>query len=241
MAHEIASALVYSKELEQPLAEVWLDWLQKPEATPEEFSRYLREAFPPISISIHTRLLSSCDELIDELAIDGSFLQADYPALYRIVDSAGTLLRNIIQGVKKAARDNEAWESSALPGAFQLRDKIHELEHLKTVLLMNWTRELNELLKHAQPDVDEIISLTDCCISAYLAEPDRDLYALSKKEKSVSLIPTSQTKKLTEDLRQAEKSLRKWLPEGTLSEVNGQIARIEERAEEEEKRALPNA
>lgn len=205
ITNEIVSSLVYSKDLELPLKEIYDKEFSNPQQTKSDFEKYLENEFKPITSAIHTPLLNTYEGIINDLETDSAFLQNDYPGLFRILKSIVTLFSNIIINHKSFVRDENVWKKILLL-QFDDRLRFDSLDKLKTeifhVLVVNLLKRLRD---RDQPDIDDMLKMLDLTVDVYLSKDEERLFAVSRAERKIGLVPISDTKKITDDLKEAEK------------------------------------
>jgi hypothetical protein len=156
-----------------------------------------------------------------------AFLQSDYPGLFRVVISIQTLFGNVVRNAKRQVRDDDTWKK-LLPEVYGERDKLQSLEKVRIRLLHIFMAFILTTLKDkSQPNINDVLNILDLTVDAYLACTDKGLYALSRKEKGVQLVSMSETKTISDDLRQAEKCLSLLLRQDELLSYREHISRQE--------------
>lgn len=232
LANEIASSVVYSREMECPLQEIWEEWFegQNPKSM-EDFKTYLKRQFPPVTVAANSRLQKSHEELLAALELNGESLRFSYPGLFRIVSADKTLFRNIVAKARLLAHDNSVWEDQLLPGCFEKHDQIRSVDKLKAIILTNFVATMGTWFKKGQADINDLLEITQICANSYLSLSDKKILQASAQERSAKLDTLPERSTLIEDLDDAETALKRWMPQDTITKYNQHVTRLKQRME----------
>jgi|SRR6187399_582791 len=209
LARELASLVVHSRDLELPLEDLFKYCRPNSTSKPsrDEVEKYLDEYFPAITVPLNTPLVRQCQQLTTSIASDISLYQTTFPGLYRVVSSIALLLANIVNNEKAIARDEEFWKA-VLPDLMENEDRITSLAHMKGVITDVITMIVMTHMKEARTEIALLNQMTNLVFEAYLDKTPAELKYLSRAERKEKMLSTSETGRITDDLREAERGLR---------------------------------
>jgi hypothetical protein len=209
---EVVRSVVFSKELERPLKQVLdLFFNATPRPAEDELVEFMEKKFPPITVAVHSPLVDSYESLLIQIDSDLAKYQTEFPALYRVFSAVRGLLGNVERALKRTAKSDELW-GTLIPQMFKKETERHDLDGFRdriAIALIGLSSQA--MAEKGQRAIDNALTLLDIVADAYLALPEHRVLRWSKYEKSVRMIPLKDTKKTTDDLREAEKALKKLL------------------------------
>lgn len=229
LANEIVNSVVYSPDVEVALDEIFERFFRLDSFDEAVWTEYSTEQFPVITTAIRSPAVEKYEEVLFATESTIAQYQVDYPGLFRVLRSTLTLFQNAITGNKELIRNEDMWRKIIKDALLPRRSSIGSVQKLK--------RELAEFLvglsqKHMEATDKQVVSLLsviDLVTDAYLARSERNLIAISRKERKQVLIPMSKTETITQDLREAEKCLRLVLSQDDALNYRESVARIEAR------------
>jgi len=228
ISNEFVSIIIRSYDLELPLRDVF-NKIKQDDLKKEDFEQYIKEYFPPITVPIHTPILEVYENLLEDLEQDVSFLQTEYPGLFRIIKSIQVYFSAVINNNKELIRDTELW-AELLLGSFEDKNNYDNLDRYKNYIFHSLVIALmSKQEENDQPIIDDLIKLIDLTTDAYLATGTKRMYELSSLEKETKLQDILITKEITDDLREAEKALNYLFTNQQLLNYREYVVKIEQR------------
>ena len=230
---EIANCIVYSENLTSRLHRIFNTYFATNNISKEDFAKKLETDFGPITVSIHTALLNEIDRMVNENKLNAEIIRKDYPCLYRILISVNIFFENIIVGyIEKIVRNEELWKTNLLHffekrsefrDVRSLQEKIFDLFLYLAIKESEWEQRRTTILL-------EILNLT---VNAYLELSDNKLYKTKDREKKLALRKTEQ---ISDDLREAEKGLKRVLSQNQIREYRKLVVEFEEQCRKHKNR-----
>ncbi len=205
LAHEVSETVVFSPSITYALNKLVNDIRDK-DISDEELERYVKDNFPAVTPSVNSALIEKIENIISIVKSDIGELRITFPGLYRVVSPILSVLSIIVGHHKQITRNDDLWRK-VLPEILRKeKDKsVEDIQHiLQRIFLAICHKRVTE---HDQDDIDDLLSALDLTLDAYLEKSNKELADISRKERRVKFTPTSQTKRISDNLREAEKAL----------------------------------
>nr|WP_294862633.1 hypothetical protein [uncultured Fluviicola sp.] len=208
ITHEIVSNVIYSKNLDRTLSKIFNKYfLINNTISLEELENNIDEDFPPITISIHTELLSQYNFLLRQNSEQASKIYTDYPCLYRVYESVNFIFSQTINLSKHIARDEKIFidvitEMKSNNETFESIDDFKEQFYMGFMHLIGQKHQESD-----QHDINDVLSLLDLTTNAYMRLNDSYLFKQRVKESKIDYKDFDKTDSIFEDLIEAEKGL----------------------------------
>ncbi|EKQ69895.1 hypothetical protein OsccyDRAFT_1545 [Leptolyngbyaceae cyanobacterium JSC-12] len=229
LTNEMANCVVYAKDLEIPLNEIFVNFFNPPSSEKEvELTKHIEESFPSITVPIHSPLIEVYDSIMFDISSDLALYQIESPGFYRVMFSLRTLFTIIERQIKKILRDEDIWKK-ILVNLLDRKD-IQSFDKLRYILTNVFIAVIqDQYLRATQKDIDNLLGISSIVSNAYLSLTEDKLVRFSKLEKQQNLIPTYGTETITADLQEADKCLRLLLNEEDLKKYRELVVRFDER------------
>lgn len=229
LTNEMVNCVVYAKDLEIPLHEIFVSFFN-PSSTGkgEELGNHIKDTFPAITVPIHSPLIEAYDTILLDMSSDLALYQIESPGLYRVMFSLRTLFSNIKIRIKKLLRKENIWKEIlvSLLDSMDIQDS-DKLKRTVTEIFIAMIQK--QYLLETQKDIDNLLEISSIVSNAYLSLAEDKLIKFSKLEKRQSLIPTYKTDTISADLQEADKCLRLLLNEEDLRKYRELVIRFDER------------
>jgi hypothetical protein len=234
LTNEMVNCVVYSKDLEIPLNEIFINFFNPPSTEKEEeLKKHIEEFFPSITVPIRSPLLVSYDTLIFDISSDLALYQMEAPGFHRVMLSLKTLFKNIENQIKVISRDEDLWKE-ILVSLLEKKD-IPDLDRLRYELSTIFIAVIQQqYLRQNQENIDNLLEISSIVSDAYLSLTEDMLLKLTKLEKRQVLIPASKTKTIIEDLEEADKCLLFLLDTDAMRKYRELVVRFDERNKSKE-------
>lgn len=234
LAHELAAAVVYAKELDFLFLDLWRSHFSPEQGSnKEDLRKYLEEWFEAnsITVPIHSPIVERYEASVTEMETAIAPYQSDYPGLYRVLNSIATAFSRILGIRKRMVRDEKMiWTRIISEVVLDDKPLIDSIERLRQRVANALTQlGIVQGVETDSKDIPDLITLLMIVTDAYLAKTDKELVALARRERKLSLVPLSETQKYTQDLREAEKALAFILPREQALRYREAVVRIENR------------
>jgi hypothetical protein len=229
LTNEMANCVVYSKDLEIPLDEIFASFFNPPSPDKgEELGNHIKDSFPAITVPIHSPLIEAYDSILFDISSDLALYQIESPGFYRVMFSFRTLFSIIKTRIKSILRDENIWKKILIN---QLgRKDIQDSDKLRRTVTDIFIFVIQkQYLLEIQKDIDNLLEISSIVSNAYLSLAEDKLIKFSRLEKQQSLIPTYGTDTITADLEEADKCLRLLLNEEDLRKYRELVVRFDER------------
>lgn len=229
MVHEQAEAVVTNPSTRHLLGNIHANVFAREDASEKDLEEYLERTQPSITAPVRGPVTAEFESLISSMQTDVAPYQLDFPGLFRVIDSARNLFRNIYRNSVNMVRAREVW-AEALKVMFRQRDALPSVPDLEQAMIRHLIG-LNayKIAQHDQKDIDDFLFMIEMVTTVYLEMPEAELMRQSAKARGEKLKRLSETPTISEDLREAEKCLRHALPQEQLLEFRGRVSRFEER------------
>jgi hypothetical protein len=234
LTNEMVNCVVYSKDLEIPLKEIFIKFFNPPSTEKkEELKKHIEEFFPSITVPIRSPLLVSYDTLIFDISSDLALYQIEAPGFHRVMLSLKTLFRNIENRIKEILGTEDIWKE-ILSGLLEDNDiqDFDKLRYRLSTIFIHGIRR--EYLSQTQKNIDNLLEISSIVSDAYLSLTEDKLVKLTKIEKQQILIPVSKTVTIIEDLQEADKCLLFLLDSDALRKYRELVVRYDERSKSKE-------
>jgi hypothetical protein len=231
LGDELVTAAVYSRSMLVPLKRI-LDtvFLGDGELT-GDVKEQIHERLGVITVAIDSSIAREYEDTVRELLSDSARYQTSYPGLYRVLRSLAILYGNVLEMEKGVARDERAWANEISILLEDERENITNLDQLKYHLSSRLIRGSAYLASEARKELGDLGEILDLVTDGYLAHDEASLVRLSRKERGETIKPLSNTKTITEDLREAEKALQHMLSRDELLKYREIVTRFDSRRE----------
>ncbi|WOD40492.1 hypothetical protein [Nodosilinea sp. E11] len=230
LANEVVNCVIHSRDLELPLLDILNDFFKSDTATEEELKAYIVERFPFISTPIHSDTVSLFDDLTVMISSDLARYQVDAPGFYRVMSSLRDLYSIIETNLKNIIRNEKHWIAYLTYLFKNAKDEIQDVGRLKQRLANLFITEINNsYLLRSRKDTSDLSHIARMVSHAYLSLNETNLFKFSKTERRQDLKPISND--ISDNLREAEKSLKHLLEPDNLHKYWELMARFEERNE----------
>jgi hypothetical protein len=209
LARELASTAVHSRDLELPLEDLYAFCRPASGERPsqQEVTDYLEKNFPVITVPLNTQLVRDYQALSTSIAADIALYQTTFPGIFRVVSSIALLLENVLSNEKAIARDEKLWKA-VIPELMEDDGRIVSLEHMKWTIAEVLTAIVMTHMKESRKQIELLTQMLDLVFEAYLNKTAAELNELGKLERGEKIRAMAETKRIPEDLHEAEKCLR---------------------------------
>lgn len=244
LSYDVVSNVAYSDTLAVTAKEVYTRFFDstvtsqsQPDNSREALNTYLATEFPTIFVSIHTAMSESYSSITDTIRTEINRYQADYPALYRVLNSVMFQYLLVDLMYRTTARDENTWKATIQYIYDNYRDRINSHEELQSYCVMIMVSNMlqEQVAPVVLPDIQDCSKILDLVTVAYMSKSDRKLISLRKKEQKEQYDPIPRTT-IEEDLKQAENGLRWILPQVELLTYNDLVLSFTSR--QQQRRAL---
>ncbi len=234
LAHEVAETVVFSSSITYELTKLINNI--KDESTPnEEIEKYVKDNFPNVTTPISSPLIGNIESIISDAKTDIGELRITFPGLYRVVSPILSVLSIIVYHHKQITRDDDLWEEFLIKILEKRKDEsVEDIQHTLQKLFLALCHK--KVIEHDQDDINDLLSALDLTLDAYLDKTNKELADISRKERSVKFTPTSQTKTISDDLREAEKVLGNVLTSEEEKSYRELVVKFEQRNSSKENR-----
>lgn len=232
LTSEVIQGVVCSNELEMAFDTV-NDWFHEPGMTESELRKRLTKDFPPILVAVTSPIVLAFHDLAYAVDEEISVLQADFPALARVLYPTNFMMHQMVLGDEEAARDNEIVERTLVSlfeqGLEYCPDAAHIKRELYEALNAMGGRAGNKVIK----DVEKAVTMTNMIVDKYVALSDARLSRQSRAERSRQYATTDS---ILEDYQEAEKGLASLLTQADMLSYRQTVTEIKTRREDTKKR-----
>ena len=234
LTNEMVNCVVYSKDLEIPLNEIFINFFNPPSTErKEELKKHIEEFFPSITVPIHSQLLVSYDTLIFDISSDLALYQIEAPGFHRVMLSLKTIFGNIENRIKGILREEDIWKE--MLADLLEKKNIQDFDKLRYTLSTIFIAVIQQqYLRKTQKDIDNLLEISSIVSNAYLSLTEDMLVKLTRLEKQQILISASKTKTIIEDLQEADKCLLFLLDADAIKKYRELVVRFDERSKSEE-------
>lgn len=211
LAYEMASSVVYSSSAQFPIKGVY-DICNKAIANggeKEKIEDEIKKVLGVFIVSFHSDLSVKYSSLLSEITTQSIVFNPHYQGLYRFSMAATLWMRNIYSAYKRALVDEEVLSKFIYGEMIEQKAEWKDYEGFQKALLDNLLSLIESMRrKEWQKDVDSLRTLIDMVYSAHIGLTNTGWSKLKWENKKVSAKPFTNTKTITEDLREAEKFFR---------------------------------
>ena len=234
ITHELIQTVVYSKQVKKFLKYVFDEFFTSSKEV-NELEEYL-ENMNPITLSIHTQLLTEFNDLLKMNSQEASKVYTDYPSLYRVYEAVNYIFNQTIEISKHMVRDEDIFQDLLL-NAFDEKENITSADLLVESIFYSLMSIIQQKqTENDQEDINDVLSLLTIATNGLMRLSDKELFKHKGKESKVSYKEFDVTKSIFEDLLEAEKGLKQILRDDELLEFREYSTKIKVRNE----KTLPN-
>jgi len=234
LAHEVTETVIFSPGVTYQLTKLIND-VRASGIPDKNLDEYVKHNFPAVTTPVNSPLISDIESIIRSAKSDIGELRFAFPGLYRVTYPVISVLSIIVGHHKRITRDDEIWEKLLPEILKKEKDKsVEDIQHILHRIFLSFCHK--RVAEHDQEDINDLLSLLDLTLDAYLDKTNKELENISLKERRAKLKPISQTKKINDDLREAEKVLDNVLSPDDIKMYRELIVKFEQRNSSKEDR-----
>jgi hypothetical protein len=230
ISHELVHTVLNSRQVDRLLNSIFDEFFVANKSK-EELKTYLDEIYP-ITVSIHTELLSQYEEILKTNSQLASRIYTDFPSLYRVYEVVNTIFNETIEVSKQLVRDEDIFRNAVLE-AYDIKESLSTIDLFKENIFFSFLGLIQtKHSEHDQKDINDVLILLRTTSNGLMRLNDNKIIKLKKKEQKISYKESDKTETIFEDLLEAEKGLKMTLREDELLIFREYSTKIKVRNEE---------
>ena len=211
LAYEMAASVVYSDSAQFPMRsiyEICINAIENNEKK-ETVQEKIQLALGVFIVPFHSELSAKYNNLLSEITTQSIVFNPHYKGLYRFSMAVTQWMGNIYKSYKQALVDEELLSKFIYGAMITNEPEWKDYEGFQKELLDNLLSLMESLRRdNWQKDVDSLKTLVDMVYSAHIGLTNSAWSKLKWANKKVIAKPYTNTKTITEDLRETEKFFR---------------------------------
>lgn len=230
ISHELVHTVLNSQQVDRLMNSIFEEYFVTNKSK-EDLKMYLDDIYP-ITVSIHTELLSQYGDLLKTNSQIASRIYTDFPSLYRVYEAVNTIFSQTIEISKNMVRDEDIFRN-AIFEAYDEKEKLPSIDLFKENIFFSFMSLIqSKHSEHDQKDINDVLKLLGITTNGLMRLNDNKIIDQKKNEQKISYREYDKTETIFEDLLEAEKGLKMTLRDDELLIFREYSTKIKVRNEE---------
>ncbi len=214
ISHELVHTVLNSQQVDRLMNSIFEEYFVTNKSK-EDLKMYLDDIYP-ITVSIHTELLSQYGDLLKTNSQIASRIYTDFPSLYRVYEAVNTIFSQTIEISKNMVRDEDIFRN-AIFEAYDEKEKLPSIDLFKENIFFSFMSLIqSKHSEHDQKDINDVLKLLGITTNGLMRLNDNKIIDQKKNEQKISYREYDKTETIFEDLLEAEKGLKMTLRDDEL-------------------------